>query len=168
MSEEQPPDPFRDPAAALSAILAELEKLRRENQRLRSENSALRAENETNPKLRELLLQFKPRLAELSALVDRFDYPRRISLDTKLDVIFHLETVSARTGAVIDSVFPKSLRTFVQKTPEDLRKLRNCGRQTVLEIQRVLEREGLRLGMTEDDLADYERPASTPPATLTP
>jgi hypothetical protein len=64
--------------------------------------------------------------------------------------------LSVRSGNCLQSANVKNIRELIQYTESDLLKRRNFGRKSLREIKSVLKPMGLRLGMTTEEIEDFE------------
>jgi DNA-directed RNA polymerase subunit alpha len=81
-------------------------------------------------------------------------------LEQKLNTTIQQLDLSVRATNCLESVDIQTVRRLVEKTEDDLLKIRSFGRTSLREVVRKLESIGLRLGMTEEDLRELGKAAA--------
>jgi DNA-directed RNA polymerase subunit alpha len=84
-------------------------------------------------------------------------------IEQKLNMTVQELDLSVRANNCLESARIQSVRDLVLRSESDLLKVRSFGKTSLREVKRRLQDLGLRLGMTEEELANISR---SPPAAV--
>lgn len=140
-----------DPVASVKAVLAENEGLRRENSDLRAENA-----------------RFRTVFAEISqsvvSVLEGSRPPRTSPINLNASLANAIPNLPVRIGWALANSGCETLRHVISRDERQLLNLKNVGHKSVVILKRYLELLGLRLGMTDQELAAIEAEQNpTPP-----
>jgi DNA-directed RNA polymerase subunit alpha len=89
-------------------------------------------------------------------------------IESKLNMTVQELDLSVRANNCLESARIQSVRDLVLKSDNDLLKVRSFGKTSLREVKRRLQDLGLKLGMTEEEIAGLARPVVVaPPAEST-
>lgn len=82
-------------------------------------------------------------------------------IESKLNMTVQELDLSVRANNCLESARIQTVRDLVLKADQDLLKVRSFGKTSLREVKRRLQDLGLRLGMTEDEIAGLSRAATS-------